>query len=128
MEGRNVKKSSKLKIKIAYNLVSQKGLLLLLRRIKACRSDGFKSAHLCFLSCRFPDKVLPWRMSPAHQPVCAVEASLLLHGPTPTGKCPCPCPGEDAGGWIQTCEVPTPFILHLNVDMIRAEIFHVLIA
>lgn len=38
------------------------------------------------LFCLFPDKVLPWRMLPAHQPVHTVEATLLLHGPTPAGK------------------------------------------
>ena len=44
------------------------------------------SVDLCSLYCLFPDKILPWRMLSAHQPINTIEASLLLHGPTPTGK------------------------------------------
>lgn len=38
------------------------------------------------LSCLFSDKILPRRMLSAHQPISTIEATLLLHGPAPTGK------------------------------------------
>lgn len=78
MEEKKLEESAKSKI----HVISQKELLLIFWLIKAM----ILSVDLCSLSFLFPDKILPWRMLSAHQPINTIEASLLLHGPTPTGK------------------------------------------